>query len=264
MPAGGTRLLSGLTDSHAHLDLCQDAGRAATSAADNGVSHIVTVGTNLDSSRRAVEFAAKYPHVLASVGIHPHDAGAADEKSLKELSRLAQMPKVVAIGETGLDFYRNRSSRSAQIEAFTGQIELARRTSRTLMVHSRDAEALTLDILKDSAAGLTVIVHCFSLYDHVEECARRGYYMSIAGNVTFDKAKALRRAVTSIPSNLILTETDSPYLSPVPRRGRPNQPANIRFIVNELALLIGVTADELALQIRENFYSAFNLAPLQK
>ncbi|MEW6019782.1 MAG: TatD family hydrolase [Pseudomonadota bacterium] len=252
--------MSNLVDSHAHLDLCGDPAAAVSESLEHGVSRILAVGFDMETSRKAVALAKAHPQVLASVGIHPHDATSVDDAALAELSRLAAEPEVVAIGETGLDFFRDRSPRDSQMEAFLRHIELARETGLTLMVHSREAPQETLATLEEHSAGLRVVIHCFSLYDHVQECAGHRYFMSVAGNVTFPKATELRDAATRIPDDLLLTETDSPWLAPVPHRGKPNSPANIRFILEELALLRRIPVAALARQVSANFETAFGLA----
>lgn len=250
-----------LVDSHTHLDLLdEEPGQAVEEARRHGVGHLVTVGINLKSSRLAVEAAGAYAGVMAAAGIHPHDAGAIDAESIAGLEALARSPGVAAIGETGLDYYRNRAPAKEQKAAFIAQIGLARRFDLPLIVHSRDAASDTLSILEQHAGGLTVILHCFSLTDRVEECARRGYFMSLAGNVTFPKAIELREAARAIPAHLLLTETDAPYLTPVPYRGRPNTPANVRFVTAELALLRSVDPEELAAQVLDNFQKAYKLS----
>jgi len=251
-----------LVDSHAHLDLLEDADASLASARESGVRWIVAVGIDLKSSARAVKYANDNEDVLASVGIHPHDASGVDAQSLAELKSLAaSCNRVVAIGETGLDYYRDRSPREHQKTAFIQQIGLAREYNLPLIVHSREASSDALAVLEEHASGLKVIMHCFSLYEHVELCAERGYFMSLAGNVTFTKAAALREAAARIPDRLLLTETDCPYLTPVPHRGAPNNPANVRFILDEVASLRGVGPETLAAQVHKNFTSVFSLPP---
>lgn len=245
-------------DSHAHIDLCaDDAADIVGAAADEGVCHIVTVGTNLSSSRQAVALAGRLPGVLATAGIHPHSAADVDDATLDELAALVAAGGIVAIGETGLDYFRDLSPRDAQQDLFSNLIELARRTGLPLMVHSRDAAAETMDLLERHAQGLTVIIHCFSLVDHVEACVERGYYISIAGNITYKNAGGLREAVGKVPPRLLLTETDSPYLSPEPRRGRPNRPANIPLVLAEMAIATGLGDDELAAMVLANYQTLF-------
>lgn len=246
-------------DSHAHLEMCGDPGIVVQEALDQAVRYILTVGCDEPSSKKAASLAELHSRVYACVGVHPHDASSVDDKTIASLAGMAKSPKTIAIGETGLDFYRNRSPGSDQVNSFIRHIELARETGLPLVVHTREAARETLDILEKRADGLTVIMHCFSLYDYVEECARRRYYMSVAGNVTFKNASGLRQAVTRIPPDLLLTETDSPYLSPVPFRGRQNHPGNVRFVLNELAALRGDSADQLSAGILTNFQTAFGL-----
>ncbi len=247
----------GLVDAHAHLDLLDDPSQAVMEAAGSGVVRILAVGTDLNSSRLAVQFSSKFPQVLACVGIHPHDAASADRNSIAALAKLAASPRVVAIGETGLDFYRNLAPWKKQAEAFRRQIELAREKILPLVVHTRNAADMTLDILASEASGRRVVLHCFSLYEHLQECAGRGYYMSVAGNVTYKKAEDLRRAAAEIPLHLLLTETDSPYLAPVPNRGSRNSPAYVRFTAAEIARLRGMSEEKLAASILTNFGNAF-------
>ncbi len=247
-----------LVDAHAHLDLLDYPSKAVADALASGVAGIIAVGTDLASSRRAVEFSLKFPQVLACPGIHPHEAASVDRELFTKLRNLAASPRVAAIGETGLDFYRELAPRQAQIDLFRRQIALAREKDLSLMVHTRQAAGPTLEILASDAAGLTVILHCFSLWDQVQECARRGYYMSIAGNVTYKKADELRRAAASIPFHLLLTETDSPYLAPVPHRGKPNRPEYVQFTAAEIARLRGLSEAAFAAQVLANFSRAFN------
>ncbi|MBE0429783.1 MAG: TatD family hydrolase [Thermoleophilia bacterium] len=246
-----------LVDCHAHLGMSDDPGLAVSEARERGVGHIIAVGFDLKTSRQAVDIARRHAGVSAAVGMHPHDASSLDSRTIAELKSLAAAPEVVAIGETGLDYYRDRSPRDRQQEAFKRQIGLAHETGQTLMVHSREAPDDTMAILETEASGLRVMLHCFPLYGQVDECAARGYYMSIAGNVTFPKATALRESVRKIPANLLLTETDSPWLTPVPFRGKTNQPAYIRFIIAELSLLRQTSPDDLIRQVHANFCAAF-------
>lgn len=248
-------------DSHAHLDLCGDPEAAVREAREAGVARILAVGIDIKSSRMAVEFASTFPGVLACVGIHPHDSAAVDKSALEELGKLAESPGVVAIGETGLDYYRDRAPRLVQETAFRHQIELARTTGLPLVVHTREAAPETLRILTEAAEGLTVILHCFSLYRQLEECSRRGYYMSVAGNVSFKNATELKESVKAIPPDLILTETDCPFLTPVPFRGKPNRPAFARYVAEGIADLRGEQVELFAARVRENFERAFQLDP---
>jgi len=246
-----------LVDSHCHLDLCGDPDETVAAAAAQGVSRILAVGFDLQTSQNAVALAKKHPGVSASVGIHPNDARTAAGNAMTEIAVLAREPEVIAIGETGLDFYHDRAPREVQLEVFHRHIELARETGLTLMVHTREAQQETLDVLKQHAAGLRTVLHCFSLYEQLDECANRGYFMSIAGNVTYSKAAELKVAAAAIPAGLLLSETDAPWLTPVPHRGKPNSPANTPLILAELAQIRQTPQEELSAQILRNFQTAF-------
>lgn len=248
-----------LVDSHAHLDLLEDSEKAVLNACSSGVRHILAVGIDMASSRRSIAFAERHEQVHAAVGIHPHDATSIDDDAINELARLAKNPEVVAIGETGLDYFRDRSSRSDQKRAFLAHIRLAHETGLPLIVHSRQASVDSMQILTREAAGLTVILHCFAMHELLDKCIEQRFYMSVAGNVTYEKAEDLRAAAASIPRDLLLTETDSPYLAPVPLRGKPNHPVNVHLVVEELARLRVCDAAILAEQVLANFRRAFNI-----
>lgn len=248
-----------LIDCHAHLDMLPNADAAIAAAAEAGVSSIISVGIDPESSRKAVAFAHRYRQVYAAVGIHPHDAAAAGDEQLRLIAGLAEDDAVVAVGETGLDYYRDRAPREAQADCFRRHITLARKLELPLIVHSRDAESDTLALLQAEAGDSTIILHCFAMTSRVAECAARGYYMSVAGNVTFRNATALRDAVKTIPDSLLLTETDAPFLAPVPFRGKPNEPSLTGYILDEIATLRGTTVEELAPLVASNFRRAFAL-----
>ena len=253
--------MSPLVDCHAHLDMLPDVAAAVSNARKAGVGGILAVGIDVDSSRKAVACAHDFTEVLASVGIHPHGAAHATDDDFDIISSLAADNRVVAIGETGLDYYRDRAPRHIQQEVFRRHIALARDTELPLIVHSRDSAEATMELLAREAAGITIILHCFALVDYVEECARRGYFMSVAGNVSYKNAATLREAVTLIPNELILTETDSPYLTPAPYRGKTNCPAYIAEVTASVAALRGTTATRLAAVVFANFRRAFSLDP---
>lgn len=245
-------------DSHAHLDHCKvDAHDLVASARTAGVSTIIQSGTDADSSRLAVELAERFPEVWASVGFHPHDAKELDAQGASVIEGLLSHPRVVAVGEAGLDYHYDHSPRARQLEVFEWHMGLAAREGLPLVVHSREADDQTLDLLEDAGAGLTVILHCFSMPDRLAELMRRGYYVSFAGNVTFAKATALQEAARTAPSDHILIETDAPFLTPVPRRGRPNSSALVVHTYEFVAGVRGVTPARLAAQVRENVARAY-------
>lgn len=249
------------TDTHCHLDALDTApAEAVQRAAEAGVSTLITVGTDLASSAESVSIAGAFDGVWASVGIHPHNAIEATEGVLERLASLARHPAVVAIGETGLDFFRDHSPRVRQEEAFREHIRLAKEHDRALVVHNREAHQAVLDVLEDERPPERVVFHCFSGdIEMVKHCAERGWYLSFAGNVTFRNAPDLREAAAAAPVDLLLTETDSPYLSPHPHRGKPNEPARVTFVAAELADLHGMTAWDMAHQTSENARVAFGL-----
>jgi TatD DNase family protein len=231
-------------DSHTHMDIMGlpvDGVLAAARAV--GIGRVVNVGCDVPSSRWSVSCASEYADVFAAVAIHPNETGAVyreREPVLVAIEALAREPKVVAIGETGLDYYRDRSAREVQQAWFRAHIEIARRTGKALMIHDRDAHEDVLSILAEYAPWppYSVIFHCFSGDAAMaERCAEAGYVMSFAGNVTFKNADALREAALVAPPELMLAETDAPYLTPVPHRGKPNSPAMTAYTIRFLAEL---------------------------
>ena len=240
--------------------MLSDPAAALAAARTVGVAAVVTIGIDLPTSRRAVELSAELPGVYATVGVHPHDAGTWDETVLAELERLAAAPRVVAVGECGLDYYRDLSPREVQRRAFLAQIALARRLALPLVVHVRDAGDEAMALLQEHAAGLTVVMHCFSLPEYVDECSARGYYASFAGNVTYKNAGALREAAARVRADRLLVETDAPFLAPVPYRGKENSPALVTLTAAVLAEARGCNVEELAATTTANAGRVFGLA----
>jgi TatD DNase family protein len=249
----------GLIDTHCHLEMLRHTEASLEEAWDAGLEAVVTIGIDLGTSRRALELARRHERVYATVGLHPHDATRLDDGLLDEFAVLADEPKVVAVGECGLDFYRDLAPRDAQRAAFSAQIELARRAGLPLVVHVRDAGDEALDILGREAGDLTVVMHCFSLPDAVDLCVRRGYYCSFAGNVTFKSAEALRVAAAAPPDELLLVETDAPYLSPVPFRGKENRPVRVAYAAAAVAAVRGWSGEHAAAVTTANARRAFGL-----
>jgi TatD DNase family protein len=245
-------------DTHAHLDGCDSPpAELLASARDAGVERVITVGSGIDSCRAALTIAETEAGVFAALGIHPHQAGGAEAARLDELAELLRHERAVAVGETGLDFYRDYAPHDRQRKLFSAQLDLARELSKPVVVHNREADSDTAATL--SAFEGTVVLHCFSSPGLLEPALERGWYLSFAGNVTFPKAEALRDAAKRVPAERMLAETDSPYLAPVPRRGRPNEPANIVHTVAALAEARGEDAGELAARIDANATAAFAL-----
>ncbi len=241
-----------MIDTHAHLDACALApGELVRRAREAGVTRIVTIGSGIDSCRTALAIATRNRGVVAAIGIHPHQAGEAAAGDLAELRRLLDRPGAVAVGETGLDFYRDYAPRTRQIALFREQCLLAAELGRPLVVHMRAAEDDTMAILSELPPP-AVVLHCFSSPEVVDEASRRGYYVSFAGNVTFPNAVALRLAAAHVPAERLLTETDSPYLAPQAHRGKPNEPALVVHVLEALALARGDEPGALEAQIDDN------------
>jgi TatD DNase family protein len=233
-------------DSHTHLDLCEPPGAELVAAAEQaGVTRILTIGTGSDSCRAALAAAEAFPQVYAAVGRHPNYATGFDAAALEELRALAAHPRCLAIGETGLDYYRDYAPRADQERAFAAQIELARKLGKPLVIHTRAAEEDTLAQLAAQAEGVNVVMHCFSIPGHLEECLERGYVISFAGNVTYKSAAELAAAARRVPDERLLIETDAPYLTPQTVRKHPNQPAFVAHTAAFLAELRGVSVEEL-------------------
>lgn len=257
--SGHVRPAAGLIDTHCHLDLLRDGEAELAEAWKAGLEAVVAVGFDLASSRAAAAFAREHERVFACVGLHPHEADKLDDGLLAGLEELAREPKVVAIGECGLDYYRRRCAPDVQRRAFAVQIGLARRTDLALVVHTREAADDTLDVLAEEAVDLTVVLHCFSLPERVAECNARGYFQSFAGNVTYKKADDLRVAAAHVRDDLLLVETDAPYLAPVPHRGKPNRPALVAETAAVVAAARGWTLERTAAVTTANARRAFGL-----
>lgn len=247
-----------MIDTHAHLDACDEpAAFLVERARALGVSRIVTVGTGIASCHAAVAIAEAEEGVSTALGIDPHQAGGSEAERLDELRELLDHPSVVAVGETGLDYFHDLAPRRAQQALFDRQLELASALRLPVVIHTRDAD-------EDTAAALlpfsgTVVLHCFSVPGLLETALERGYYVSFAGNVTYPKAVALREAAASVPRDRILAETDSPYLAPQALRGKRNEPANVVLTLAALAEARGEEVETLERQIDDNASRAFGL-----
>ena len=236
------------TDTHCHLEMVEgEFPRAIVERAlDAGVDTLLTVGVDLASSAECVQTAGAVPNVWAVVGIHPHNAIEATDAVIGRLAQLASHPRVVGIGETGLDYFRDHSPRAQQRAAFRAHIDLAKQLDKALVIHCRDAHADVLELLEAEGAPERVVFHCFSGdADFARRCAAHGWYMSFAGNVTFKNAPGLRDAAKVAPLELLVTETDSPFLSPHPFRGKPNEPARVALTCEALGELHGFPPEEM-------------------
>jgi TatD DNase family protein len=227
-------------------------------AAEAGVTRMVTVGTDGASCRAALAAAEDFPQVYAAIGRHPNSATGFDDADFAELEALAAHEKCVAIGETGLDYYREGAPAEDQKRAFAAQIELARATGKPLIIHTRAADDDTLTMLDAEAAGLTVILHCFSMAGRVPEClAHDDWWLSFAGNCTYPKNSELMLAALAVPARRLLVETDAPYLAPQPVRGKPNQPANVAMTAEAIAAQRRVGYTELERDIELSAAAVF-------
>jgi TatD DNase family protein len=247
-----------VVDTHCHLESCAPPDAELVDRARGaGVERLATVGMNDASIQRALAAAGAHEEVVAIVGRHPHEAEGFGDGDAEAIERAAGDPGARAIGETGLDYYRDRAPRDDQRRAFEAQIDLARRTGLPLVIHTRAAEDDTFALLRDRADGLTVILHCFSSPGRIDECVELGYLCSFAGNVTYPKAAELQAAARDVPEELLLVETDSPYLAPQPVRGKPNEPANVVATAEHVAGLRGVEYGELEFAIERNAARVF-------
>jgi TatD DNase family protein len=257
-----------LIDTHAHLDMTEfdnDRDVVIARAVESGVERIITVGTDVSSSRRAVALAEKYPQIFAAVGVHPHDADRVEPSYISELRQLAKHPKVVAIGEIGLDFYRNYSSREAQLRTLRAQLELSAELKLPVIIHTRRAARETIQVIEEWIWGQAVlperrgVIHCFS-EDAVtaKKFLDLGFYLSFPGFVTYPQNKAALVA-RSIPIEKILVETDCPFLPPQKYRGKRNEPSYVVLTAEKLAAALGLPIDKFAAQTTENALRLFNI-----
>jgi TatD DNase family protein len=236
-----------LIDTHCHLDMCGEG-----SAEGHGLARIATVGIDEDAIGAALALADSHEEVYAIVGRHPNSATGFEPADVEPIWRAAGHAKVVAIGETGLDYYRDHTPHDDQRRAFEAQIDLARELEKPLVIHTRAAEEDTFAVLAERARDVTVVMHCFSAVDRLDDCIERGYMCSFAGNVTYPKATNLQTAAARVPDELVLVETDAPFLAPQPVRGKPNAPSNVVHTARKVAELRGVSYEELEELVERN------------
>ena len=247
-----------MIDSHTHLDACApDDAELVAAAEAAGVTRILTVGMDGEGGRRALAAADAFPPVFAAVGRHPNHATGFDPAGIAELEELAAHPRCVAIGETGLDFFRDRAPRADQERAFHAQIELARATGKPLVIHTRAAEEDTVATLRARAGGVPVVLHCFSMPGRLDECLAEGWWISFAGNVTYPRSDDLAAAAERVPDDRLLVETDAPYLTPQAVRKHPNQPAFVTHTARFVARRRGQADDELDRLVERNAATLF-------
>jgi TatD DNase family protein len=235
-----------MVDTHFHLDHIEaPPAHVVSRARQAGVDRMLAIGMTGDSCRHALSAAEQHEEIFVSIGRHPHESEGFDDAGLAELRELSAHPKARAIGEAGLDYKRDYAPRDDQRRSFIAQIDLAKSLGRPLVVHTREAADDTIELLDTHANGVPVIIHCFSLSDRVQECVDRRWYCSFAGNVTYPKATDLQRAATEVPDDLLLAETDAPFLSPQERRSKPNEPAYVTATARYLATLRGTSVEEM-------------------
>lgn len=253
-------------DSHTHLDACgattpEELGAALDRAQAAGIAAVVTVADDLASARWVVEASTWDSRLYGAVALHPTRTKDFGEAQRREIERLARAPRVVSIGETGLDYYWDFSPPSAQQDAFRWHIDLAKRLGKPLMIHDRDAHEDVLRILREEGPPRSVVFHCFSGdAEMARRCVAQGYLLSFAGTVTFRNARALHEAAKLVPDGQLLVETDAPFLTPHPFRGRPNEPYCAAYTVRGLAELRGQPVDVVAEAVRRNAERVFGLA----
>jgi TatD DNase family protein len=251
-----------LVDSHCHLDFPDLAGKldeVLAAMASNGVTHALCVAVNLEQLPGVLELAERHGNLFASVGVHP-DYEEVEEPSIERLTELARHPKVVAIGETGLDYFRIKGQPEWQKQRFRNHIRAARRSGKPLIVHTREAAADTLSIMAEEGAAETGgVMHCFTeSWEVAKGALDLNFYISFSGIITFRSADALRDVARRVPLERMLVETDSPYLAPVPHRGKTNQPAYVRHVAEEIARLHGTSVKEVGRVTSENFFRLFS------
>lgn len=257
-----------LIDTHAHIDM-EDFGadfeQMLARAQENGVQKIIIPAVEPSTFERVLKTAEKSPNLYASIGVHPEDAKNFDEKALNLMEKMIKHPKVVAVGEIGLDYYWDRSYNDVQKAVFEAQIEFAKKHDKPIIVHDREAHGDSLEILKrTNAAEVGVVMHCFSgSPEFALECVKEGFYIALGGVVTFKNAKKMKEVAKIVPLERLLLETDSPYLTPVPFRGKRNEPAYVKYAAEEIANLRGIGFEELARATTENAIKIFRLNEVQ-
>lgn len=255
-----------IVDSHCHLNMKEfhdDLDDVIARSVANGVTHMQTICTKLEDLPGILEITEKYPNVFASVGVHPHDGDEAEDLHPDTLIALSKHPKIIGLGETGLDYYYEHSNRVNQKNAFLSHIHASQETGLPVIIHTRDADADTIDILEAEMKNKSFpgLIHCFSSTEELAfKCLDLGMYISISGIITFKNAESIRDTVSKIPLDRLLVETDAPYLSPIPMRGKRNEPAFTRYVAEKIAEIKGVLPEIIFQQTTSNFFTLFNKA----
>lgn len=256
---GGTMVF----ETHAHYDDEQfdlDREELLSSMPEQGVGTIVNVSATYESCRRVVDLVQKYPFMYAAVGIHPDEVGSLNEERFQQMKELCKQEKVVAVGEIGLDYYWDNESHDVQKEWFVRQLDLARELNLPVLIHSREAAADTMEIMKEHGQGLRGVIHCYSYSkEQAKEYVKMGYYIGVGGVVTFKNARKLKETVEEIPLTSIVLETDCPYLAPVPFRGKRNNSSYIKYVAEEIAEIKGISYEAVVEQTEKNARDLYNL-----
>ncbi|MBO8138142.1 MAG: TatD family hydrolase [Desulfotomaculum sp.] len=253
-----------LIDSHAHLDderFNEDREQVIERAQKNNIIAVINIGHDIQSSLQSIQLAEKYSFIYSAVGVHPHDAKDVPEDYLQQLENMCRCDRVLAVGEIGLDYYYDLSPRDVQKKVFVNQLNLAKKLSKPVIVHLRDAYGDFLDIMqKERLEPITGVMHCFSgSWEVAKECLEMGFYISFAGPVTFKNADRLREVASRVPLDRLLIETDCPYLTPVPYRGKRNEPAYVKHVAEQLAAVKGIPVNELTEAVINNAERLFNI-----
>lgn len=254
-----------LVDTHAHIDdekYAEDRAEVVARAKEYGVTRIITMGDTMKSSENAIKLAEKFEGVFAGTGVHPQEALSLNKKTDYDiLAQWMTLPKVKVLGEIGLDYYYENASRELQQEIFIRQLDVARQMHMPVSIHDRDAHGDMMAILKKEGRGITGSIHCFSgSYEMAKELLKMGWFLGVDGPLTFKNAAKLPEIIAKIPLDRLLIETDSPYLAPVPKRGRRNEPAYVKFIAEKIAEIRGISLSEVAMQTTKNAIDLFNLS----
>lgn len=253
-----------LIDSHAHLDdsrFQEDREYLINSLNKNGIELVINIGADLQTSINSVELANKYENIYAVIGVHPHSAREVTEQTLKQLKNMSKNNKVVAIGEIGLDFYYDNSPRDIQRKWFKEQLKLAKELNLPVVIHSRDAAQETFDTIKEAQDGkLRGVLHCYSSsVEMAIEYIKLGFYISLGGPVTFKNARVAREVAKEVPLDRLLIETDCPYLTPEPYRGKRNEPMYVKYVAEKIAEIKGITFEELSKATNRNTKELFGI-----
>lgn len=255
-----------LIDTHSHIDMpdFEDLDKVILNAANAGVKNIIVPSVDRNSFEKVIEISNKYEGVYCALGIHPSEVQGVDGDNYKDFEKileLAVMPKIVAIGECGLDYYWDKTYVEKQKEVFLKQIEIAKKTKKALIVHDRDAHKDTFDLLTQNIKDeIPVVMHCFSgSLEFAKECIKKGFYIALGGVVTFKNAKKAHEIAKQIPLEFLLLETDAPYLTPEPYRGKRNEPAYVKFVAEEIAKIRGISFEEVAEATTKNAKKVFGI-----